>query len=84
MLKAKLHLSQKAQGILSSFHSSTNDDLTNPEKRCYKELTSSILVSAHVHLRKLAACTQDNMSNKNICKRFRRHLTKADFGEKIA
>ncbi len=84
MLKTKLHLSQKAQGKLSSFHSSTNDGLTNPEKRCYKEMTSSIMTSGHIHLRKLAAHTQDNMSKKNICKRFRRHLSKVDFGDKIA
>lgn len=42
------------------------------------------MVSEHIHLRKLAAFTQDNMSKKDICKRFRRHLPKGDFGNKIA
>ena len=46
-------------------------------------MISSILTTGHVHLRKLAAKVQDNMSIKNICKRFERHLAKRDFGETI-
>ena len=83
MLKSKFHLVKKVQGKLSSFLYLTNKQLSKPEKRCYKELTSSILTTGHVHLRKLAAKVQDNMSKKNICKRFERHLAKRDFGETI-
>lgn len=76
-------LTKQVQNKLSRYFLKLEDQLTKPEARCVREMTTGILKSGTVLVNKIATGICDTISLSQTTKRFRNHYNKEGFFMKL-
>jgi len=73
----------KLQSKLNRFIRGIGQALSKPERRCLAELTVGLCKIRQPILRQLALALRESIPLKKTIRRFRRHLRKADWGQRL-
>lgn len=76
-------LTKQVQNKISRYFLKLEDQLTKPEARCIREMTTGILKTGTVLVNKIATSICDTISLSQTTKRFRNHYNKKDFFMKL-
>ena len=76
-------LTKQVQNKISRYFLKLEDQLTKPEARCIREMTTGILKSGTVLVNKIATGICDTISLSQTTKRFRNHYNKKGFFMKL-
>ena len=76
-------LTKQVQNKISRYFLKLEDQLTKPEARCVREMTTGILKSGTVLVNKIATGICDTISLSQTTKRFMNHYNKKDFFMKL-
>ena len=76
-------LTKQVQNKISRYFLKLEGQLTKPEARCIREMTTGILKTGPVLVNKIATGICDTISLSQTTKRFRNHYNKKDFFMKL-
>lgn len=76
-------LTKQVQNKVSEYFLKFSNNMTKPESRCIREMTTGILKTGTVLVNKIASGINDDISLSQTTKRFRNHYNKLGFFKKL-